>query len=262
MSKRLICLNCHKSIDVADNYGHIICDICRKQNLLRAWVCKYGYIHDKKKKSADDIPSNNGPTYTPMGMLLGFRVDLNKISQTVENSLWYRDDKSFEFLRYPGKFAPPISRDIIIGLEVIGYSFVELKKFNWRLFKQDVRPNVFVILWHSLQAVIHYLIYQDRNYIWESRKEGAYWMSSLPLQDRYVVMVGSGERPTLLQRLSWIIYKKFTMKFGTAGEKNLLWLQLHTLKLKDEIKKLDIRNNIKEYFGEDHIFVTEGDYEF
>jgi hypothetical protein len=84
--------------------------------------------------------------------------------------------------------------------------------------------------------------------------------------DRYYIKKVMAITPNILEFICFYIYAFLTIKKGSAGEKNLLTIQLADIGAKGSwlaealLNHIDVRENIREYFGEDHIFYKKMRY--
>lgn len=229
---------------------------------MNNYKCKYGLYHDKPVKD-DEPSSNNGWLYTAMAMLLGVQeldtVHFMQLRDTYEECLNDNTNRLYFIYRLPNKVHPPISRDEVVGLTFLGSSLPHLLLQNkWYMFRTHK------IIWHSLidqLKAIWSIRDQHRNYFWQNNLDEAYPIAMrLWWHDRYYIKKVMGIRPNPLEFILFYLYAFSVIKKGSAGEKNLLTVQLADIGAKggwiakEMLNHIDVRENIKEYFGEDHIF--------
>ena len=78
--------------------------------------------------------------------------------------------------------------------------------------------------------------------------------------DRYYINKMQNKRPTILEFIAFYLHAAYTVKNGSPGQLNLLWLQLHDLKSKILILLIDRKKNFLEYFDKDHPFNNVKDF--
>jgi len=144
---------------------------------------RWGRYHHKV--CIDGEPSsNNGWVYTAYAAKLGILVD--------HKLLWECYQASFVELpvphltRSPGKSLPPMSRDEVLGIIVLGVSTIP-KKPDWNFSPYPI-PK-FNLIELTKQLILLYKNRADRNYFWENNLDQIYRFAfSVPLTDRHFIL--------------------------------------------------------------------------
>lgn len=232
------------------------------------YKCKYSLYHDKPVKN-NEPSSNNGWLYTSMAMLLGVQeldmVHFMQLRDTYNECLNTNMNRLYFINRLPNKAHPPISRDEVIGLTFLGSNLPHILMHNkWYMFRTHK------IIWHGLidqLRAIWSMRNEHRNYFWQNGVDAAYPIAMrIWWHDRYYMKKVMAIRPTIFEFICFYIYAFSIVKSGSAGEKNLLTIQLADVASKGSwlaeslLNNIDVRANIREYFGTDHIFYKKMRY--
>jgi len=212
------------------------------------YVCKYGLYHDKPVNNMEPR-SNNGWIYTAYKKKLFILLysQRQKIKSAYESCVvTAMTDSDYCIYRLPGKKYPPISRDEIIGMYSLGFD--PLKNYGWAMYRETHKPDY----WLAIKTLWR-IRKEHRNYFWEQHQWEAYPIAmKLWWHDRYYINKMQNKKCSIWQYICFKAYQYSITLKGTAGEKNLLALQLDDLGMDNSY--LDIKRNLLEYFGPDHIF--------
>lgn len=219
---------------------------------MKNYKCKYGLFHDKP--CLDGEPSsNNGWIYSAYAKKLGFLLDMPQLNYVADKCIVINEQQNNSFvslIRLPNKHEPPMSRDEIIGMASLGFIKANhLMKANW--YFRGTEPQAYLYQ----QIIALYKIKDEhRNYVWQNKIIDAYpIVFKLFWHDRFYVKKMSGEAATLFEFLMFYLYMIAILLQGSAGEKNLLWLQLSDLNSFFR-KFINVKANLQEYFGKEHLF--------
>lgn len=209
---------------------------------MNKFLCKYGLFH--VKPCIDEEPSgNDGWIMTAYAARLGFPIDEATLDFTYYDCAVTRPRASF--LRYPGKFEPPCSRDVVLGLYILKRVDVKmLQEMKWNFSPYEL-PRfhilfspimIFLSLWviggakicmklgkifpsifndeerAEIEGVAH------RNSIWKGAGFPELWRFAfaVPMQDRAFMLRDSGEHVPLLYRAFEWFSKSFPSKSSSS----------------------------------------------
>lgn len=214
---------------------------------------EYTLWHDK----ANNI-SNNWQNYTAMAQKLGLPFDENKMRVYFQKC---RTDDNYIIHRHPNKPTPPVSRDVIIGLfclNLISYNWLKNNHFVYYGKGEPMNKKTLEkIMSGVLQLFLVKVFFKkyDRNTFWKRKVKNLYQAAfRLPPSDVYWLKKCVGKKPHREEAELWKLYVCYTLKKGTAGEKNLLWLQAKQMGDESLAKKCKPNVNFLKYFGADHDF--------
>lgn len=217
------------------------------------YKCKYELYHDKPVQN-NEPSSNNGWIYTAYAYYLGM---FNNPMDFVHYSNVYAmcvlvDHPLYWVTRLPEKMFPPISRDEIMGMYILGVlPFKKLKERNFCMIRSNFVKFDLVKAVKSLWEIRN----KHRNYAWENKMYHVYpVVFKLYWHDQYFFRKTSGVIPGIFETICFYLYMISTIIKKDPGELNLLWVQLKHLNSKYWIKLIDQKKSFREYFGKDHIF--------
>lgn len=172
------------------------------------YIDKYGLMN-VKPVGEDGMPTgNDGWILSAYAHNLGLEVNRASLRKLFHNQLDYIPDVMFPVTRLPGKFAPPVSRDVMLGwayFKLISSSDLELNRWNFSPIKLP-KFNLFKLI-HQLWKLRH----SHRNRFWQDPGfEQVYHTAFLcPFQDRAFYYRCSGEKVPVIYRLIEAIDKRF-----------------------------------------------------
>lgn len=253
------------------------------------FMCHYKLYHDRPINKWDEngLPlsrSNNGWIYTAIANALGLPVDRNYLDTKVLSECVKdrSEDGIYYWWRLPKKRFPPMSRDEVLGISSLRFFDAEMvDDFHWSWVREEYLQ---VPVWRQIKAAIHLALpekvgikkieskwyslkkfefdieWKHRNYVWQEGVTDAFpFAMKLFWHDRYYIKKMADVEPTKFEAFMFKLYIKSIIKKGSAGEKNIVWLQLHDLGMDEYKEQIDIKATLLEYFGPDHIFNNLGE---
>ena len=226
--------------------------------------------HDKP--CVDGEPSsNNGWIYTAYAHLLGLPVDIRKLSICFKACIVSTDRMVIN--RTPHKQLPPMSRDEILGLVVLGLlSAKTLEKNHWQFCNLDGfraiplwRVNwikaIYVLLKMGLARLIVTLFYRTRkapDTIADLAHRNSLWAEDdlwnvgfrLPPQDTWYVLKSVNKTPAILHTIYFYLSAWLTVWGKDASGTLILWMKLKDLGMEDSklFKSINLKKAVGEYF--------------
>lgn len=197
---------------------------------MNQFICRHGQFH--VKPCVNEEPSDNdGWIMTAYAKRLGFPIDEATLDFTFHDCTLI--NPRISFTRYPGKVEPPCSRDVILGLFILGrIDTAILREMNWNFSPYELpRFNLFtpIMIFLSLWVIggakicmklgkIFPSVFNDeeraeiegvahRNSIWKGAGFPELWRFafSVPIQDRAFMLRDSGEHVPLHYRAyEWV----------------------------------------------------------
>jgi len=216
------------------------------------YQCKFGLFHDKP--CIDREPrSNNGWIYTAISKYaLGLEYEPEDFKP-----LYYqccRQVGLYTIYRLPDKELPPISRDEIIGMTSLGLPIhTKLILNSWCMYNHSMLRHIPMLdsiktLWKIRD--------KHRNYFWD-REDPILEVYPIAMRifwhDRYYIKKMKNYPIKPLEFFSFYLYAISIIFRGSAGEQNLLYLQLKDIG-SYLARFIPYRKNFLEYFGPGHIF--------
>lgn len=220
---------------------------------------KWGRFHDKPTNGVNPS-SNNGWIYTAyayhLGLCPGLTLSLDECFEESKRGNWPKVDRS------PGKMFPPLSRDEVLGLFVLGLVFYkELKNSYWQFCNLPgfVPKPLWKVNWFkALRAAwkirnAHRTALHDEPDLWHLGFR-------LPPQDTWFIMKVAEIEPGMIHTLYFYVSSLLTI-FRKSGNVNsgklILWLKLTELKMQDSFlyTLLEPELAFQGYFGDEHPFV-------
>ena len=217
---------------------------------------KYQGVHSEWH-DRHDRRSNNWTNYSAMAQKLGLNLDMDKISRYQSKC----EHNKYIIYRHPNDPTPPISRDCIIGLYCLGLiSYNRLKQNHFvyhgvgkPMNKKTLRKIIDGVLMLTMISIAYKKF--NRNTFWKKKVKGIYQAAfRLPPSDVYWLKKCEGKPVHKEEKELWNLYVKYTLKKGTPGEKNLLWLQAKHMGNDTLARKCKPEVNFLKYFGADHDF--------
>ena len=214
--------------------------------------CKYGLFHDKPCIN-NEPRSNNGWIYTAQSKYaMGIKYEPEDYYPLWRKCFRY-DHVIYWIDRLPGKLLPPISRDEIIGMASLGLPIAGVLDHNknWMLYNEEVTKNIpFLDTLKSLWAIRN----MHRNFFWQEEILEIFPISMKVFpHDRYYLKKLSGIKTDALEYFLFYLYAFSIIFRGSAGEQNLLYLQLKDMG-SYLCRFIPYRKNMLKYFGPGHIF--------
>lgn len=216
------------------------------------YICKYGLWHDKKCTNKDPS-SNNGWIYTAYAFHLGL---VNSFDICVLHNIYSQclllDHPLYWVTRLPQKYKPPISRDEILGMIMLGVlPYEKIARHNFFMINSSfMRKNIL----KTLKAVWS-LRNKHRNYVWENHVYYAYpVVFRLWFHDRYFIKKSYGKSVSILETIFWYLYLSLTYIKQDPGQMNMAYFQLKHLGSRFWIILFNHVQSIENYFGKEHIF--------
>lgn len=169
-----------------------------------------GFYHDKP--STGQPSSNNGFYYTAIGLILDapdcYDYDYRIASYCATKRI-----------RQTG--SPPISRDEVLGLVVLGY-YKELNIKNWNFSPYPLPKFNLVRFTYQLFLLIQH--HKDRNYFWRNNLDQMYRIAfSVPLSDRHFILKRTYQKSNLFY---WIIHKiESKIRYKKKSPRLLNWFK-------------------------------------
>jgi hypothetical protein len=213
---------------------------------------KYTLWHDKEKGS------NNWQNYTAMAKYLNLPyspIDLMRYQSKCEFN-------KYIIYRHPNDPTPPISRDCIIGLYCLGlisYNRLKQNHFVYHGKGEPMNKKTFKkIIDGVLMLTMISIVYKKfhRNTFWKKKVKGIYQAAfRLPPSDVFWLKKCEGKPVHKEEKELWNLYVKYTLKKGTPGEKNLLWLQAKHMGDDKLARRCNPWFNFRSYFPIDHNFI-------
>ena len=223
--------------------------VCSYQDSHTLW-------HDKPNRR-----SNNWQNYTAMADKLELYYNKSKLADYQFGCVEKFSKNEIVINRHPNDPTPPLSRDCVIGLYCLGlisYNYLKSNHFVYHgegkpMNKKTLKKIIDGILTLTMISIVYKKFH--RNTFWKKKVKGIYQAAfRLPPSDVFWLKKCEGKPVHKEEKELWNLYVKYTLKKGSAGEKNLLWLQAKHMGDNNLANKCKPKLNFLKYFGSNHPF--------
>lgn len=221
------------------------------------------FYHDKPTKSGKPS-SNNGYYYTSQAKLLRLPYDKTKVKAYFKQCTEKLKKGEILIHRHPGgklngKKLPPYSADEALGALVLGlldYATLKANHFVWygkgkKMSSKVIKDILEGLAGLAIRKAMGMKV--DRNYFHEKKIEKLY-QGAFRFQPGqiYYIKKANGKKPHKEEKLLAKLYVEHTLKNGSAGEKNFLWVLCRYAKSYSTARRCKPQKNFKKYHKKGH----------
>jgi hypothetical protein len=173
----------------------------------------------------------------------------------------------YKVYRSPYKNSPPLSFDEVVGLSSLNLlNYKALKASYWQYNSNPGKPiPLYKINWFKAVFELYRLKDKHRNEVWINshlypnvnilnfrlKPDYTYYLKML-----YYNRGIEKSKPSLIHKLYFYMATYISLKSNRTSTKNIRWVMLKDLKMEDSFlyDMIDIKTQIRDYFGNHHIF--------
>lgn len=216
--------------------------------------------HDKKTKNGKPS-SGNAFIYSAYAKALKLPLDMGLVQERYSQCVVKVKRGEININRHPGKTRPPFSFDEILGCYYLGLIDYDTLKANHFVFKGRGKKMSTRVIKKALEGIAELAIRKAMGF---KVDRNTFWKRKVTRLDQMAYRINPGQVWFFKKHAGANIHKEdevfrdlyveCTLKNGSEGEKNVLWLLSKMARKRSIMKKCKPERNFKKYFGKAHPF--------